>query len=245
MHALGGSVVLSHVSSLVVQGIRPWGLDLTRVHVTRLDGGAGRIEGDIVHHAAHVPAHDVMTHAGLLVTVSDRAAMEAATQRDGEVALCTFNQVLHAELCTPERLYQRFETMERWPGTQKLHVPIRMADGRSQSVGESRGFWLFRQWGIPAPIPQFKVYDANGVLRGTCDWGWPEYEQLGEFDGELKYGRLLELGQDAGSVVFAEKNREDELREITGYGMVRLIWDDYQRPRVTAGRVRRGLGIAA
>ncbi len=52
----------------------------------------------------------------------------------------------------------------------------------------------------------------------------------------MKYGRLLEPGQDPGEVVFAEKHREDELRELTGFGMVRLIWSDYDRPSVTAGR---------
>jgi hypothetical protein len=112
-------------------------------------------------------------------------------------------------------------------------------------VGESRGFWLCRQFGIPAPEPQFEVYDSAGVLRGTCDWGWPEHGLLGEFDGRIKYGRLLKPGQAPGPVVFAEKNREDELRELTGYGMVRIIWDDYQRPGLTAGRIRRGLGRAA
>jgi hypothetical protein len=31
------------------------------------------------------------------------------------------------------------------------------------------------------------------------------------------------------------------LRETTGFGMVRLVWDDLERPRLTAARVRRGL----
>jgi len=245
MHALGRSVVLSHVSALAVRGIDPWGLDLSRVHVTRLDGGAGRIEGDVVHHVAQVRAGDIVEHDGLRVTTTDRATIEAATQGDAEPALCLFNQVLHARMCTDDDLCRRFEEMSQWPGTQKLHIPLRMADARSASVGESRGFWLFRTSGIPAPQPQFEVHDADGVLRGTCDWGWPEHGVLGEFDGRIKYGRLLKPGQAPGEVVFAEKSREDELREITGYGMVRLIWDDYSRPRLTRGRVLRSLGLAA
>ncbi len=76
---------------------------------------------------------------------------------------------------------------------------------------------------------------------GTCDWGWPEHRLLGEFDGKVKYGRLLEPGQDPGEVVFAEKHREDVLREITGIGMVRLIWSDYDRPRLTAARIQSQL----
>jgi hypothetical protein len=114
-----------------------------------------------------------------------------------------------------------------------------MATAKSASIGESRGRWLFWTLGIPAPLCQFEVRDAGGVLRGTCDWGWPEHQQLGEFDGKIKYGRLVKPGQDPGEVVFAEKQREDELRELTGYSMVRLIWRDFERPRVTADRLRR------
>src|SRR4051794_30270681 len=50
LHSLGDAVALSHVSGVVRHGIEVWGLDLERVHVTRLDGGAGRVEGDVVHH---------------------------------------------------------------------------------------------------------------------------------------------------------------------------------------------------
>lgn len=246
MHALGDRVVLSHVSCLVMLGVDPWGVDLQRVHVTRLDRGAGRIEGDVVHHLAHVPDDDLRELDGLLLTRSDRATIEAGSvARDGERALCLFNQVLRDRLVTTDQLRDRFERMAAWPRTQKLHVPIRMADGRSESVGESRGLWLFRMAGIPAPESQFEVYDADGVLRGTCDWGWPEHRLLGEFDGRIKYGRLLHPGQEPGDVVFAEKQREDQLREITGYRMVRLVWDDYERPHVTVRRVLRGLGRAA
>ena len=88
---------------------------------------------------------------------------------------------------------------------------------------------------------QFQVYDADGVLRGTCDWGWPEQEHLGEFDGRVKYGRLLRPGQAPGDVVFAEKKREDQLRELTGWSMTRLTWDDLNRPRLTGQRLQRRL----
>ena len=245
MHSLGARVALSHISSLVMQGIDPWGQDLTRVHVTRLDGGAGRIEGDIVHHRGHVADSDLAHVDGLLATKADRAALEAASRRGGEAALCLFNQVLHARLADIDALADRFTAMRAWPGMLGVHVPIRMADARCESVGESRGFWLFRTFRLPAPQPHFEVYDAAGILRGTCDWGWPAHGLLGEFDGRSKYGRLLGVGQTAGEVVFAEKQREDLLREISGYRMVRLIWDDYQRPRATAARVARLLRQAA
>ena len=68
-------------------------------------------------------------------------------------------------------------------------------------------------------------------MIGTCDWAWPDHGVLGEFDGKVKYGRLLKPGQDVGQVVFAEKQREDLIRAVTDFRMVRIIWSDYERPR--------------
>jgi hypothetical protein len=233
------------VSALVDRRVEVWGMDLSRVHVTRLDRGAGRVEGDVVHHVGRTLGDDVVEIDGRRVMVADRALIEAASRASSESALVCFESGLHRRLTTHDGLRARFEQMQHWPHTQHLHVPVRMASDRSQSVGESRGNWLFWTFGIPRPQQQFEVYDADGVLRGTCDWGWPEHKTLGEFDGELKYGRLLEPGQQPGDVVFAEKQREDLLREITGFVMVRFVWADYSRPRLTAQRIERALGHRA
>ena len=40
-------------------------------------------------------------------------------------------------------------------------------------------------------------------------------------------------------MAFAEKRREDELRELSGFGMLRLTWSDYQRPRLVKDRFER------
>ena len=80
---------------------------------------------------------------------------------------------------------ERFALMNSWPHMRHLHIPVRMATSGSESAGESRGRWLFRSIGIPAPVCQYEVYGEDGVLRGTCDWGWPDLRRLGEFDGNV------------------------------------------------------------
>ena len=67
----------------------------------------------------------------------------------------------------------------------------------------------------------------------------------GRFDGRVKYGRLLKPGESSGDAVFREKRREDELREITGWPMIRLIWTDYDHSLATAERIRRLMYRAA
>ncbi len=240
--SLDSPVAVSHVSAAVEHGIASWGVSLDRVHVTRLDGAAGRIEGDVVHHVGRYRSADLVERGGMLMTSPTRSALETAITASAEAGLVHLDSLLNLELADQDDLCASFELMHRWPGTQHLHIPVRMADGGAQSPGESRGRWLFRQGGLPAPKTQFDVHDTRGSLLGTSDWAWPAHGLLGEFDGRLKYGRSLRPDQSeesVGDVIFAEKQREDTLREATQFRMVRLIWADLQRPNLTAARVRR------
>jgi len=182
---------------------------------------------------------------GLPVLPAVRCALETASTVGGEVGLCLLDRGLHLRRFDHDDLVRQFSVMEHWPRMRHLHVPVRMADEASASIGESRGRWFFWVHRLPAPRLQYDVTDDDGVLVGTTDWAWPRLGLLGEFDGKVKYGRLLKPGMDPGDVVFAEKRREDALRRATGFGMERLVWDDYQRPRVLAARLREAMGIRA
>jgi hypothetical protein len=239
LHSLGGAVALSHVSGVVAHDIESWGVDLSRVHVTRLDGGSGRVEGDVVHHVGTCTRDDLVEVDGLRTLTPARCVIECGTTATSEAALVLFNSLLHSGVAEPDDLYRQFEAMSSWPGLRHLHVPIRLARPRVESIGESRGMWVFWTTGIPRPEVQFEVRDPDGRLIGTCDWGWPDHRLLGEFDGRVKYGRLLRPDQDPGEVVFAEKHREDELREVSGYSMLRLVWTDFDRPRLIKSRFER------
>jgi len=240
LRSLGPSVALSHVSGVVRHGIDSWGLPLDRVHVTRLDGAAGRIEGDVVHHEGTALGEDVLEVGGDRVLRADRCAIEAASRSSNEVALCLFDAGARTGLFDEETLFARFQAMEHWPFVRHLHVPVRMADGRSGSVGESRGRWLFHTLHLPCPELQHEVRDHRGELIGIADWWWEEHNLLGEFDGAVKYGRLLKPGQEPGDVVFAEKRREDRMREARdGARILRLVWSDYEEPAAVRGRMLR------
>ena len=134
--------------------------------------------------------------------------------------------------------------MQSWPGTQHLHLVTRLADGRSASVAESRSKYFFYAHGFPAPELQFAVYDGSELI-GTTDFAWPSLGLLGEFDGRVKYGRLLRPGEEPGDAVFREKRREDQLRRVTGWRVVRFVWADLQRPDQTAAWLRSVMRIAA
>lgn len=67
---------------------------------------------------------------------------------------------------------------------------------------------------------------------------WEEHQTLGEFDGRVKYGRLLRPGQRPEDVLWAEKLREDALRDL-GWQVVRWTWADLDREGLIADRLHR------
>ncbi len=237
-------VALTHHSAVALHGFEHWRLPLDKVHVTRLDGGAGRTSNDVVHHVGRVPPADLVQASGLPVVRPVRAALESATLMDTERALVLLDSGLRQALFSHDDLMRQARLMDSWPGSRKLQVAVRLADGRSGSVGESRTRHLFWQAGIPAPELQYDVYDERG-LAGTCDFAWPASGLLGEFDGRVKYERLLREGETPSDAVFREKQREDRLRRATNWRVVRLTWDMLRTPRDTADYVRAMLRHAA
>jgi hypothetical protein len=221
-------------------GLSLWQPDLSLVHVTRLDSGSGRVAAGVSHHEGLCLEEDLTEVHGHLVVKPVRAALEAGSLSTAEGALVLFDDLLHKGY-PREELEAGFALMRSWPDTIGLQIAVRLADPRPESVGESRSRYLFYAQGIPMPDLQFEVYDSEGRLVGVTDFAWPSHRLLGEFDGRIKYGRLLRPGEQPGDAVFREKQREDALRRVTNWSMVRLVWSDLERPAATAARIRRML----
>lgn len=244
MRRHGDRVALSHVSAAIAHGLAHYGQDLRTVHVTRLDGGAGRQEAGIWHHEGLLLDDDLVELDGMLVVKPERAALEAAFLVPQAPGLVTLDSAVRL-LGGPDRVLATFELMQSWPGARRVQVVARLADGGAESVGESLVRHLMFVHHLPMPQLQFEVYDDRGNLVGTCDFAWEEHRLLGEFDGKVKYGRLLKPGEGPGDAVFREKIREDQLREASDFGMIRFIWADLFRAGATAARLRRMLARAA
>jgi hypothetical protein len=230
-------VALSHTSGALALGLRLLDPDLRRVHLTRLDDIPGRREHDVAYHEGHWTSDDIWSLGEGLVLSPEQCALGAALLTGVEAAVCVLDSVLGLDLATVETLFASYTAMWQWPGASRLAVPVRLARVGAESIGESRTRYLFFRHHLPAPLLQYKVYD-NGRLIGITDFAWPEHGLLGEFDGKVKYGRLLGPGQQPGDAVFKEKQREDALREVTGFGMIRYTYGDLYVPERTAQRTR-------
>lgn len=236
-----GPTALSHISALAAYGAPLWRAPLDRVHLTRLDGGSSRCEAGVVHHHGGLTNDEVGEVGGRVVTSPTRSTLDGLTLMQTESGLVAGDWMLSQELTDADQLWTGKERMTHWPRTLKFEVVLRLLDGGSQSVGESRSRYLFWQMGLPRPELQYPIHDRFGVLVGITDFAWPRYDVYGEFDGRVKYGRLLKENEQPGDVVFAEKRREDAIRRATGGIVVRFTWADLFAGSEPARQLRASL----
>lgn len=240
LHSHGDAVVLSRVSGLLMRGgCDVWRIDLSRVHVTRRDGRSGSVERDVVHHEGPITDDDIEIVDGLPVLKEARCVIETIARAGVERGMVVADSALHAGRVDEDDLNEAHARVSRRQGNRTVDLTLRLADGRAESVGESRARYVYWSQGLPRPEVQYHVYDRDGMLVGITDLAWPRRGLLFEFDGKVKYGRLLKPGQEPGDVVFEEKRREDALRRTTGFSVERATWQELSNPALMARRARQ------
>ena len=235
------ALALSHTSAAVEHGLRLHQPNLSKVHVVCLDEPLARSTPDIVYHRRPVAETQLEERADKVLLVDPtRAALETASLSTVASGLVVLDSLVDLKKVSVDEVHAAFAGYHG-PGSRKLQITVRLVRAGAESVGETLGRHLF--WGqhVPEPVLQFKVYDEHGNLVGRTDYAWPGLGMLGEFDGNVKYERFLRPGETVHDAVIREKRREDLLREITGWLMIRLIWADLYRPDETGARVRSQL----
>jgi hypothetical protein len=231
--------VVSHQSAAVLHGLPLWDVPLDRVHVTR-PGGWNDVSRVLRVQAARLRDDEVSVVDGIEVTDPVRTALDLARSLRHEAAVVVLDAALHQELLSVADLRARLLDIVGTPGSRSAARAVAFADDRSESVGESRSRVIMHRWGLAPSALQFEVNAPDGRLVGRTDFAWEERRLVGEFDGRIKYGRLLRPGQSPGDAVFEEKRREDEIRD-EGWGVIRWVWGELAVPHRFAGRVRRSL----
>lgn len=239
-------LVVSHGSGVPLYDGPTWGLDLTNVHGTRVDGKTGRFEAGVVQHSGVILEGDTQVRHGVRVMSPTRIVLETSTVAPTEPVLAMANNFLHRGLMTPKGLRERYGVgLHRWPETLHTDLVIRLADPRIESVLETRFFYLCYRQGLPMPVPQYRVLDPHtGDLVARLDFAWPALGRYVECNGKHKYDELLKPGQRAGDVVFAQERRAERVHQITQMVGMHVGWSDVDRPMVTAARIRAFLAGA-
>jgi hypothetical protein len=244
MRLYADHVALSHSSASLAQGGPTYGLDLANAHLTHLEGG-GRNLARIVHHQGECRVGDLRRQDGHWITVPARTVLDIAAVAGAEVGLVQANHFLHLELTSLAELHAVAAVEEFWPRSLPHHLVLHLADPKVESVGETRSMFCFSAQGLPRPETQYEIRYPNGEVAARVDFAWPERKVIVEFDGEEKYHRYRKPGETIEQMVLREKRREDLIRELTGWTVIRITWADLEVPIATAKRIRRAMANLA
>lgn len=184
--------------------------------------GGGRSDPGVRRVTAGFETAEPVEHDGVRVTSRARTALQLASAGDFLAGVMATDAVLAAGAPRAE-LWREFEGAGSRLATRAAARAIEFADGASESPGESAARAAIFLAGFESPELQVEFVDAEGVMR--ADFAWADRRILGEFDGKQKYERERNGGEDAQSVLWREKLREDRLRRQAD-AMVRLVWAD-------------------
>jgi hypothetical protein len=211
---------ISHMSAAVLHQLPIWNDQLGKVHLTRNQPGGGKVRRYVHLHVAPLPESDVCEIRGQRVTTLGRTVLDLLRTLTMERAVPIGDAALRLGM-TVEELAEVAGRCIGWRGMVKARRAMKFLDARSESPGESYSRVVLDRIGISPPITQYEVWN-NAVLIGRADFCWEKFRTLGEFDGKVKYGRLLKPGQTVADAVFEEKRREDALRDL-GWQIVRWL----------------------
>jgi hypothetical protein len=176
-------------------------------------------------HAGRLGDEDITVVDALQTTSLSRTLVDLARTAGFEEATVALDFALHHRLVAPDEVTAAVGRMAhaRWMG--RARRSILFADGRSESVGESRCRVALHHARVPPPELQVEIRSVDGTLLGRSDFGWLEQRSLMEFDGLVKYVPADGSGRAGAEILVAEKRREDSIR-AAGCAMCRAIWAD-------------------
>lgn len=240
---LRDGAAFSHGSAAVLHRLPVWAAAVERVHVTRNRSGNG-IKRAVVHlHGAPLDGPEIVLIDNMAVTSLARTVVDLARTLPMTQAVAAGDRALALGLRRQE-LGACLSAMEHWPGVRAARRVVEFLDVRAESVGESVSRVRLMEEGLPRPELQREIVGPDGRLIARVDFYWDEHKTVGEFDGKIKYGRLLRPGQRVEDVIFDEKVREDAVRDL-GLQVIRWIWPDLYRTGVLRGRVHRAFARAS
>lgn len=179
----GERVVVSHHSALVVAGLPTYGVNLDVVRLTRLNKGDSLLSPPvrISRSSIQLPTYEI---AGARVVTLPTAIAQVAAECGIEAGVVAADAALHRELVTAAELDEAIDGLGRGTNLGRARQAVGLADGSSESPGESLLRLIATKAGIGL-TPQFEVTDRAGTIVGRADFRIDGTTTLVEFDGKL------------------------------------------------------------
>jgi hypothetical protein len=232
---LAEGTYFGHESAAVLHGLPLLAGRLDEVIAVRTLGGHGNINDTLHARRAVLGPDDVTVIDGVPVTSLARTASDLVRRLPFPEAVMIADAALRAG-ADPSSI-AAYSASGR--GCRMAARALSFASPLAESAGESLSRVRMHQAGLPAPVLQHDFVDDAGRWLARLDFWWPWCGVAGEFDGMVKYGRLVPPGKTVEDVVLAEKRREQCLVD-SGVRVVRWTWADLWDGTLTA-RLRRVL----
>lgn len=128
------------------------------------------------------------------------------------------------------------------PGIPGVRELLRFADGRHESVGETRLAHVMRHLGYRFAVQVEYVIDGR---LWRVDFELDDEPVIVEFDGLAKYGGglLNPTAEQLRGALGAEKWREDQLR-LRGRQFARIVWADLDSPEIVRHKIEAARALA-
>lgn len=244
----GDPFVASHVSAVALWRL-PWaGAYPARVHVVSEHARGGRSNSHIVRHTSGRPAAPVLIDGVLVTDLASTVVAVAVSESFREaviVADAALRRAEHPIEHMPAGITDRAglltvaDALPLRQGSAAARAVGEFADGRADRPGESHSRVSMHEAGITPPKLQVELFGASG-RRYFGDFWWPQFQTIGEFDGEGKYRDPKFLrGRTPHRALMDEKAREDDLR-ATGRRFVRWGWPIALSPTRLRAHLLRG-----
>lgn len=229
-------LVISHRSAAIIHGLPLWGPAAGQVEMTRnaVTGGY-RTRGKRVV-ARKLRDHEVTMKDGMLVTTVAATLIDLGRRYPIDTVVCAADYALNRRLVVPAHVREILaESGQLW-GISSARAALAFADGRAESVGESRSRLALARQRFPQPELQARIFNADEVLIAVTDFYWQQAATVGEMDGAMKYREH----RDFASALMREKDREGKLRDLR-HTVVRWGWKHLPELPDVAQQLKRAI----
>ena len=240
--------VVSHWSAAAIHGLPIGGNWLQDVHTTVSPTAGGRSHNGVVKHHAKLSEEDVVEIDGMLVTSVARTVVDIAMMGPFAAAVVVADRAQLVDrfgrtppMTTREEIQNTFNRLMPVRAHKRAQGVIDFSVNRSESPLESESRVSMRIIGCPQPALQVPFWDYRGFI-GESDFGWEEYNSVGEADGKQKYfEERFRRGRTSQQVIDDERIRHNRLAALPKH-VIRWGWETGTVPaRLRAHLVAAGL----
>ncbi|WP_426621439.1 type IV toxin-antitoxin system AbiEi family antitoxin domain-containing protein [Microbacterium sp. As-52] len=244
----GGGAAFCFDSAAVLHGLPLYRTFPAHVHVLLGRTSHSRVKGCVARHDIQVGEGDLEEIEGIRCTSLERTVLDLTSRLGPEAAISVADAALRrvamrgneqdSEVAATWRgeLARRARAMSG-RGIRQARAMIALSDGRAQLPGESVSRLHLHRLGFTGIELQSHVTGPGGEDY-WLDFAFRGLQAFGEFDGRGKYlDPDLRGERSAEDIVIAEKCREDAVRGVTGWRVVRWGYEHIVTPEALGARL--------